>query len=120
MRGGRCGEDIPSGARALVDEPRCVEPRDGRVVGCTPLSLQDGLTIPIDADGTKVRELRFCRARVASAIKILDPHEKASTGRAGEQPRDQRGAEVSEVELPRRARRIPAGSLLLIHQAILP
>jgi len=79
-------------------------------VAIVALALAPRLAVPVEPERRQVGERcgRVLRTR-ALRIEILDAHEERRPPRAREAPRQQRGAEVAEVERPRWARGIAAG-----------
>ena len=98
--------DLGPRAEALVQAPAGAQLLDGRRVAVPARRLVGHLAVPVDPDGGEVGELLLGDARPdAAGVEVLHAHEEAAARRAGEQPRQQRGPQVAEVERARRAGR---------------
>ena len=79
-----------------------------RAVEALPLRLHVFL-VPVEAEPSEVADSVRRRAwLVLGVVQILHPEDHLSAEGAGAQPRDHEGADVAEVESPRRTRRKPA------------
>ena len=67
-----------------------------------------GRTVPVEADRGEVAELTVGDVLGRAVVEVLDADQEAAAGGPGEQPRQQRGADVADVQVRRRARREPA------------
>jgi hypothetical protein len=76
------------------------------------VGLEDDLAVPVDPQRAQVVELLLGRAGDhAALVEVLHPHEEARPGGPREQPREQRGAQVADVQRAGRARReAPVGA----------
>lgn len=63
--------------------------------------LDEDLAIPIDSQRAQLVDLAL-RGTGAHAIDVLDSQDKLPSGCARPQPREQRGAEVSQVQVAAR------------------
>jgi hypothetical protein len=105
---GRRLADLGPRAIALVDE--IAERLDRRLVALQPLRLEHDLAVPVEPDRGQVGELLLCDPLAhAAGVEVLHPQQEARPGGTGEQPRQQRRAQVAEVQRPSGARRKPAG-----------
>ena len=91
--------DLRARAEAGVQRAVGVQPLDRRAVGLQALGLAHDRLVPVQAERGEVGELLLGDARAhAPGVEVLDAHEEARALRAGEQPRQQRGAQVAEVQ----------------------
>jgi hypothetical protein len=91
--------DLPPRAEARVQQTLGVEPGDRVGVLLEPLGLAGDGWIPVQADRRQVGELLLGVALAhAAGVEILDAHQELRSGGAGEQPREQRRAQVAEVQ----------------------
>jgi hypothetical protein len=106
----RRGADLGAGAPAGVGAAVRLEPRYRLVVKRPPLRLALRLAVPVDPDRAQVGELAgLLLAPRALRVEVLDPEQEPAARGAREQPREQRGAEVPEVELAGGAGCVAAG-----------
>ena len=101
-------EDLAARAEARVDAVGLGEPVDRGVVAGPAFALPDDLAVPVEADRAQVTELPGLRAGT-DAVEVLHAHQEPAPGRPGEQPRQQRRAQVADVEVARRGRGEPTG-----------
>ena len=105
VRGGARRADLGARAEALVEVARVAQAVDRLLVGLGARGLPDHLAVPVEADRAQVVQLALGRAGLhAALVEVLHPHEEAGAGAAGRQPREQRRAEVADVQGARRAR----------------
>ena len=92
--------------------PAGVELRERGVVQLAALGLAHDRPVPVQAERGEVGELLLGDAGPhAPAVEVVDAQEEARALRAGEQPGQQRGAQVAEVQRPRRRRGVAAGGV---------
>ena len=65
-----------------------------------PLGLDEGIAVPVDADGLQVLDLTLRRPR-ALPVDVLDAQDETPPGCARPRPREDRGAQVPQVEIAR-------------------
>ena len=81
-------------------------------VGLQALGLAHDRPVPVQAQRGEVGELLLGDAGPhAPGVEVVDAHEKARALRAREQPRQQRGAQVAEVQRAGGGGRVAAGGL---------
>src|SRR5918997_3575021 len=69
------------------------------------LRLADHRPVPFEAQRAQVLELALGHSGAyAPGVEVLHPHEEPCPGGASEEPREQRRAQVAEMEVARRAR----------------
>ena len=109
----RCGGgllDLAAGAEAGIGQPGGGEPLDRGVRAVQVLGLPLDRAVPVEADGRQVGRLPgHVLLTRRHRVEILEPQEEARAGRPREQPRQQRGPQVPQVQWPGRAGREPAG-----------
>ncbi len=98
MRRGGGLEDLASGAVALVGQTRLLEPRDGLVVQAPAAGLVDHPTVPVETDRREIRELALLRAGT-HPVEILDADQEPAVRRPREQPRQDGGAQIAEMQV---------------------
>jgi hypothetical protein len=102
-RGG--GADLRACAEALVQPVAGPQPLDRRLVGVVAVGLEDDLAVPVQTQRPQVGELALGGpGDHAALVEVLHPHDEARARRPREQPREQRGAQVPDVEGAGRAR----------------
>ena len=100
VRRGRRLADLAPRAEARVDQPGLGQARQRRPVALAALGLAHDLAVPVEAD--RARSSSCSASKLAprrAPVEILDPHQERRPGRAREQPREQRRAQVAEVQL---------------------
>ena len=103
--GGARRADLGARAEALVEVARVAQAVDRVLVGLGARGLPDHVAVPVEADRAEVVQLPLGRAGLhPPLVEVLHPHEEAGAGAAGRQPREQRRAEVADVQGARRAR----------------
>ena len=107
MRGDGGLEDVATRAVARVGRPPGAQVRDGAVGVRRPGGTSGGRSAPSSRPRWPRRSAELGAALGAgrSPVEVVDAQQEARAGGAGEQPRQERGAEVAEVELARRGRR---------------
>ena len=60
------------------------------------------VAVPVQADRGEVGELA-CLGAGPDAVEVLDADQEVAAGGAGEQPREQRGAQVADMQIAGRA-----------------
>lgn len=96
-----CGgglEDLASGAVALVGQAGLLEPRDRLVVQAPAAGLVDHSAVPVETDGREIRELALLRAGT-HPVEILDADQEPTVRRPREQPRQNGGAQIAQVQV---------------------
>ncbi len=103
VRGRGGGPDLGPGAPARIDAPRGLERGERRPIGLGPLGLAQDRAVPVDPERRDVGHLpALVLATGPLGIEILDPQAERRAGRAGEQPREQCGPEIPEMQRPGR------------------
>ena len=100
--------DVAAGAVALEDEAARVQRRQGGLVRAGPLGLDERLVIPVDADRLQVLDLAL-GGPGAFPVDVLDTQDETPPGRARPRPREDRGAQVAQVEVARGGGRESSG-----------
>jgi hypothetical protein len=105
--GRRCrGPNLRPRAVAGIEQFPGFQPGYGILIQLQPLGLAYGGSVPVESEGTEIRELCLLYPRpYPRAVQVLRPKEKLRPRRAREQPRQKRCSQVSEMEWTRRARR---------------
>ena len=69
-------------------------------IAIEPIALEHDLAVPVHAERGEVPELLLgVGGRGVGAVEILHPHDEPAAGATGEQPGDERSAEVADVEV---------------------
>lgn len=113
MRGAGGLLDLLARAVALVDPPLVSELLQGIGVVVEAVALVDDRPVVGDSECGEVRELPaggFFRG--ALGINVVDAQVEVPAGVPGEEPRENRGAQVAQVQVAGGARRITTSSLL--------
>ncbi len=98
--------DLRPRAEALVDPARGPQLGDRRLVRLAARGLPQHLAVPVEPDRGQVLELLGRGVHPhPPGVEVLHPHEEPRALRAREQPRQQRGAQVADVQRARRAGR---------------
>ena len=98
MRGRRCGEDFPTGAKTREGQASVGEAGKGGFIEVGALRLANWRAIPVDTDGLEVRELLcFMLWAGALAIYVLDTHIEGPALRPSVGPGQHCGAEVTQM-----------------------
>ena len=106
VRRRRCLPDLGPRAEALVEAAAGAQLLDGRGIAVPACRLVRHPGVPVDPDRGEVGQLLLGDALPdAARVEVLHAHEEAAARRAGEQPGQQRGPQVAEVERARRAGR---------------
>ena len=114
-----CGADaaarISARTVARVEQTAGIEAGYGPLVQPHLLRLAHHWPVPVEPEGTEVGELCAFHARTNTrAVEVLHAYEKPGPGRTSEQPRQESGPQVSEMERASRARReASVGDVLL-------
>ena len=96
--------DLRPRAVTGIEKPFGVEAVYGLLVQPHPLRLSYARSIPFEPEGPQVGELGLLHARTdARAVEVFDAHEEARPGGTGEEPGQQGGAQVTDVQRPCRA-----------------
>ncbi len=103
VRRGRCVEDLPARAEALESATFRGQSVDHRGVHIAALGLTDHRLGPPDAERCEVGELTLLGA-LAHAVEVFHTHEEPSARRAGEQIGEDRGPQISDVQIAGRRR----------------
>jgi hypothetical protein len=102
--------DLGTGAVAGVQQAVGVQARERCRVVLGALGLAHDRPVPVEAERGEVGQLRVREPGPATrCIEVLDAHDEVRAARAGEQPGQQRGAQVAEVQDARRRRGVAAG-----------
>ena len=102
-------EDLAPRAEARVHAAGVGEPVDGVVVEGAAIALSHDVAVPVDPERAQVVELLFLGTG-PDAVEVLDAHQERATRRPREQPGQQRGAEIADVQVTRRRRRESSGA----------
>ena len=96
VRRARRRADLRAGAEALVQQPAPPQRLQRLRVGVEPRRLEHDLAVPVQPERGQVGELLLGRPRPhAARVEVLHPHQERRAGRAREQPRQQRRAQVA-------------------------
>src|SRR3954452_18025031 len=96
--------DLPARAVAGVHETAVLQARQRLLVQRDALRLPHHRPVPVEPDRREVRELALLELRPHAAdVQVLHPHQKTRPRGSGEEPREQRGPQVAEVQVARRA-----------------
>jgi hypothetical protein len=99
MRGGDGLADLATRAVALVRESGVTQLVEGGLVAVEALALAPDVAVPVDADSGEVRLLGAlvfgCRG---DAVEVLHAQPEDVPGGAGQQPGEQGGAQVADVQ----------------------
>jgi uncharacterized protein YqgC (DUF456 family) len=106
---GRRVKDLPTSAEALEGAPLGGQPVDHRRVHVAALGLTDHRLGPPDAERCEVSELTLL-GTLAHAVEVFHTDEEPSARRAGEQIGEDRGPQISDVQVTgRRGSEAPGG-----------
>lgn len=98
------GPDLRPRAVARIEQTAGVEAGYGLLVERHPPGLAHDGSVPFEPEGPQVGELGLLHARThARAVEVFDAHEEARPGGTGEEPGQQGGAQVTDVQRPCRA-----------------
>ena len=100
--------DVTAGAVALENEAARGQRCQGGLVRVGPPCLDERLAIPVDADRLQVLDLTLSGPR-AFSVDVLDTQDEMPPGRARPRPREDRGAQVTQVEVTRGGGRESSG-----------
>ena len=100
--------DVAARAVALEDEAARGQRRQGGLVRVGPRGLDEGFAVPVDADRFQVLDLAL-GGPGAFPVDVLDAQDETPPGRARPRPRENRGAQVAQVEVARGGGRESSG-----------
>jgi len=98
--------DVLSRAVAGVDEVLLGQLGNGLPIEVEPVGLPDGLVIPLQLERREV--VGLCAVVLVShrsGHEVFEPQEEVSAAVPGKEPCRQRGAQVAQMQPPRRTRR---------------
>src|SRR5664279_5012918 len=101
--------DFPAGAEALVGQSARGEPGDRILIGTPTLGLVHDRAVPVQTDRRQIGQLGRVGAR-DHPVQVFHAHQEPSAAAPGEQPGQQGGAEVADVQVSRRAGSESAGA----------
>jgi hypothetical protein len=115
VRRGCGGPDLRPRTVARVEQSFGIEPGYGLLVQFHPLRLAQDGSIPVESESPEIGELCLLHARTCPrAVEVLHAYQESRPGRTREQPRQESGPQVPEVERARGARReASVGDVLL-------
>ncbi len=93
------GTNLAARTEALVDEVAGAKHGERVAVQVEPLALADDVARPVDADGGEIGQL--CRLVLRGGlhpVEVLHPDDEIETGRARRQPREERRAQVAQMQ----------------------
>ena len=99
MRRGCGGPDLRPRTVTRVEQPVIIEPGYGLLIQFHPLRLAQDRYIPVESQSPEVGELCLLHAwAYPRSVEVLHAHQKPRPGRTREQPRQESGPQVPEVE----------------------
>ena len=99
MRRTRRTQDVLAGAVALVDQSTVGQLVDHRVVTVTVGRLPLRFLIPGHPDLGEVGQLPAGDVVVGTVVEVFNADQESSAGGTGEQPGQQRGAQIADVQI---------------------
>ncbi len=97
------GPDLAPRAEAGVDEVASREFGDRRLVAIETFALADHLAVVVDAQGGEIGELaELVLGGRGDAVEILHPDQETAAAGSGREPRDERRAQVAQMQVTRR------------------
>ena len=114
-----CLADLAARAPAFVDQPLPVQALERGLVELDSLGLAHYVAVPVDAERGEVVKLLLLEVTAdAAGVEVLHPDEEARVAAAGEQPGEEGGPEVPQVQRPGRARRESTVGVHVVHGSL--